>query len=428
MSLLAAWRRKSVSPTSGSLHQQIEAELHALQRAWYPRTIDRQHGGFLCDFDYRWQPTGPHHKMLEYQARQTLAAARAATRDPQGPVLREAALHGFRYLNDTMWDRREGGWYHMLDRAGNPLESATKHAHASSYAISACAACYGLTGNEECLALAKSAFAWLEEHAHDGRHGGYFVFLRQDGTVILSPEELPPGVVEDPIQTPIGLKDANTITDLLKALADLYRVWPDPLLRTRLEEMLYVVRDRLVVRPGVMHFFVHPDWTPVPDMVRFGHILRAANLLLAGSAALNGTVDPTTAAVAKSMADSMLRIAWDPERGGFHSAGGTFAPPDIEGRKIFVRIKAWWPQAEGLRLLLAMARLHPADPLDYRARFLRLWNYVRTYLIDARYGGWRQAGIDETPEGRKLPKAYAWKDCSHEMEAMLECLQAPSLA
>src|SRR5829696_6160033 len=107
----------------------------------------------------------------------------------------------------------------------------------------------------ECLTLSKSAFAWLEEHAHDDRHGGYFVFYRQDGTHILTAEGLPPGVTVDPIGTPIGFKDANTTSDLLKAFADLYRVWPDPLLRTRLEEMLCIMRDRLVVAPGVMHMF-----------------------------------------------------------------------------------------------------------------------------------------------------------------------------
>jgi cellobiose epimerase len=405
-----------------SLPSQFEAELHSLQRAWFPRSIDRQHGGFLCDFGDRWQPSGPQHKMLEYQARQTLAAARGATRSPDAPVLREAALHGFRYLKDVMWDHGQGGWYRMLDRIGNPLESATKHGHGSSYAISACAGCYELTGNGECLTLAKSAFAWLEEHAHDGRHGGYFVFYRQDGTPILSSQGLPSGVSADPIGTPLGFKDANTTSDLLKGFADLFRVWPDQLLRTRLEEMLCIVRDRLVVAPGVMHMHAHPNWAPLPDVVRYGHVLRAANLLIAGSTALTGTVDTTTAGVVKSMVDTMLGVAWDPGRGGFHAAGGSFPPTDIEGIKVFVRTKSWWPQAEGLRALLAMAQLYPADQADYRGHFVRLWDYVRTYLIDTRHGGWFQAGIDESPEARRLPKAFPWKDCSHETEALLDCL------
>jgi mannobiose 2-epimerase len=403
----------------------MEAELRSLQRAWFPRCIDRQHGGFLCDFDHRWQPTGPHHKLLEFQARQTLAAARGALRFPQDAVLGEAAEHGFRYLEDTMWDHSHGGRYHMLDRAGNPLEAATKHGHASSYAISACAACYALTGKEACLTLAQSAFAWMEEHARDARQGGYFVFYRRDGTLILSSDDLPPGVNVDPIGTPFGYKDINTSSDLLKAFADLYLLRPDPLLRSRLEEMLRIVRDRFAGPPGTMHMCVHPDWTPVPDVVRYGHVLRAANLLLAGSTALTGAVDTTTAGVVKSAADRMLAVAWDPGRGGFHAAGGSFAPTDVEGTKVFVKTKSWWSQAEGLKLLLAMAHAYPADPADYLGHFVRLWNYIRAYLIDARHGGWFQAGIDETPEANKWPKGFGWKDCSHETDALLEFQHLP---
>ena len=421
------WRGKSRG-SGQNLPAQLEAELYSLQRAWFPRTIDRQHGGFLCDFGDRWQPSGLQHKMLEYQARMTLAAARGAIASPDNAVLREAALHGFRYLHDAMWDRGHGGWYRMLDRAGNPLEAATKHGHGTSYAISACARCYELTGDEECLALAKSGLAWLEQHARDGRHGGYFVFYLQDGTPILTRRELPSGVPGDPIGTPIGFKDANTTADLLKALADLYRVWPDQLLRTRLEEMLCIVRDRLVVAPGAMHMFANPDWAPLPDVCRYGHVVRAANLLLAGSTALTGRVDPTTAAVVKSMVDTMLAVAWDPAKGGFHAAGGTFPPTDIEGMKVFLRTKSWWVQAEGLRLLLATALKHPDDSHDYGGHFARLWDYVRAYVIDSRHGGWFQAGIDESPDARRQPKAFTWKDCSHETEALLECIQSQNVA
>jgi mannobiose 2-epimerase len=221
---------------------------------WFPRSVDWEHGGFLCDFNRRWRPSGAQLKMLEYQARQTMASAQAALHFSDLPALREAAVHGFRYLKEKMWDHSHGGWYRMLDRTGQPLEEATKHGHGSAYAISACVACYELTGDPECLELAKSAFTWLEEHAHDEKHGGYFVFYRQDGTPILSQDAGPvPRETRDPIGTPIGFKDANTTSDLLDSFSELYRVWPDALLRTRLEEMLHIMRDRLVVPPGLMH-------------------------------------------------------------------------------------------------------------------------------------------------------------------------------
>src|SRR5690242_5250626 len=225
--------------TKARMREELDAELRRLAGAWFPRSVDRDRGGFLCDFDHRWKPSGTQVKMLEYQARQTIVAARACAYAPDLAALREASMHGFRYLRETMWDRSLGGWYRMLDREGTPLEGATKHGHGSGYAISACMACFQLTQDAECLALAKSAFAWLEEHAHDRSHGGYFSFYRRDGTPILSPADGPgPDQQDDGIGTPIGFKDANTTCDLLKGLADLYRVWPDAGLRERLEELL----------------------------------------------------------------------------------------------------------------------------------------------------------------------------------------------
>jgi mannobiose 2-epimerase len=353
--------------------------------------------------------------MLEYQARQTLAAARSAAYLSDFVHLREIAKHGFLYLKEKMWDGSFGGWYRLLDRAGTPGERATKHGHGSSYAISACVACYELTGDSDCLELAKSAFIWLEEHAHDDRHGGYFVFYQQDGTPILSSDQS----LLDAVGTPVGFKDANTTSDLLRCFSDLYRVWPDCLLKKRLEEMLCIVRDRLVVAPGLMHMYAHPDWTPVPDFVRYGQVLRSANFLLCASESLFVTVDPTTKQVAKSMIDSMLRVAWDSERGGFHLAGSSFGPTYTEDTVIFAKDKRWWFQADGMKALLALARLLADDA--YAAHFVRLWRYVKKYVIDAKYGGWLAAGLDTNPDARRAPKATMWKDSSHEVEALLDC-------
>jgi cellobiose epimerase len=406
-----------------ALRRELETELRRLLDAWFPRTLDREHGGFLCNFDHRWKSLGSHLKLIECQGRQTLAAARGAAHFPDCTPAREAAAHGFRYLKDTMWDRDEGGWFRLLSRTGEPLEGATKHGHGSSYAISACVACYELFRDPEYLDLAKSAFAWMEEHAHDERHGGYFVFYRRDGTPILSPDQAPePGQQVDAIGTPIGCKDANTTSDLLKAFADLYRVWPDDLLRKRLEELLRLQRDRMVVAPGLMHMFVHPDWTPLPDFVRYGQVIRSAHQLLSASEALAGAVDPVTERVARSMVETMFRIAWDSEKGGFHMAGSSVGPVFLGDAIVFVRGKFWWPQADGLKLLLAMARLRPSDADGYAANFVRLWQYAKKYLIDARHGGWFLAGLDTNPQAWRQPKATMWKDVSHEVEGLRDSL------
>src|SRR5574337_631902 len=90
---------------------EFETELARLAAVWFPRSLDRQQGGYLCDFDRRWRPSGPQHKMLEFQARQCLAAARLAAWLTERQDLRDAALHGFRYLAGTCWDQVNGGWF-----------------------------------------------------------------------------------------------------------------------------------------------------------------------------------------------------------------------------------------------------------------------------------------------------------------------------
>src|SRR5262245_42109009 len=112
-----------------AFRHELESELRRTAAAWFPRSIDRDYGGFLCDFDYRWKPSGPHPKMLGFQARRTTAAALAAVHCPDLPDLRDAVMSGIRCLEDTMWDRRYGGWHQLLDRRGQSCGRAVKHGH-----------------------------------------------------------------------------------------------------------------------------------------------------------------------------------------------------------------------------------------------------------------------------------------------------------
>jgi mannobiose 2-epimerase len=413
--------------TGGSVVQdvarELEAELHRVVDAWFPRCLDHEHGGFLCDFDGRWNPAGAQRKMLEFQARQTLAAAWLAMRYPERDDLRTAAMHGFRYLKARMWDPVSGGWFWMLDRTGAVSADGTKHAHGTAYAISACVACYELTGESECLDLARSGFDWLEAHAHDDAHGGYFVFYRRDGRRILSREQAPnPRALLDPVGTPFGCKDANTTSDLLRGLFDLHRVWPEARLWSRCEELLGILRDRLVVAPGLLHTFALPDWTPLPDFVRYAQTIHSASYLLSVSEALAADERAKTVQVARSMIDTMLALAWDGERGGFRYAGAGLGPMRLEGSLLQAPAKSWWAQTEGMRALLFLALQGGDDAKRYASAFGVLWDYVKSYLIDGEHGGWIATGLDTDPDARNQPKATIWKDASHEVGALLACL------
>jgi mannobiose 2-epimerase len=392
-----------------ALRAEFEKSLRQnLLEVWFPRSLDREHGGFLCDFDYRWQPAGRQPKTIVFQSRCTWVAAQAAARYPDDPRYLEAARHGFRYLNDVMWDKEHGGYYWRLDRQGRPDPQAAgaKHAYGVAFGIYACAAYHRAAKDAQGLALAKQGFEWLERHAHDATHGGYHEFFAREGTVILDTAASPTGGDRDFIGTRVGHKSMNAHIHLLEALTALHEVWPDKKVKRRLEEVHRIVRDRIVVAPpGAMHQIFRPDWTPVPDQDSYGHDVETAYLLLESAHALGEGRELKTTAAAKALIDHALDHAWDAKNGGFFEAGGTFGP-------VHDKRKVWWVQAEGLNTLLLMSRLYPDDPRGYRKLFERQWGYVKANLTDAENGDWYPDALD-AGGNPKANKASEWKACYH---------------
>jgi mannobiose 2-epimerase len=312
----------------------------------------------------------------------------------------------------------------MLDRAGKPLEAKTKHGHGTSYGISACAAYYELTSDPQALELARKAFSWLDGVAHDAEYGGYFALYQRDGTRINSLKECPiPNLVRDCIGTPPGFKDANTNGDMLETVVDLYQVFPDEVVRKRIGEMLHIVRDRMTVPPGAVHMYFQPDWTPVPDFNRYSYGINTSNILAKAARSPAVPPDHKTREVVKSVVDMVVRYGWDRSHGGFFYGGSTFGPTYLEDITIFIDGKFWWPQAEGMRALLRSALLYSDDEMNYLRRFMELWAYIKKYVIDRRRGGWLWVARDCRPRRWASPKATPWKEPSHEVHSLLECLR-----
>jgi len=425
----------SVVGMDGHERAVLAAECEAALRrdvlaVWFPRCLDSEHGGFFSEFDHAWRRCQPDHKLLEFQARQTWLAARAMRAYPGEPTLRTAALHGFRYLRDVMWDAAQGGWFHRCTREGAPLEAETKHAHGIAYAIQACVAVHEATGDAGALELAGRGFEWLEQHAHDHTYGGYHGYLTRGGMPITDTGRNPLEPAEwDTIGTPVGVKDVNVHSDFVDALTDLYRASGDTRHRARLEEVVAIVRDRTVAGNGAMHMYFAADWKPFPDLVRYGHEIQSARRLARAQELLGGSAEPTRRVVLLLVRHATER-AWDPTAGGFRYAGSAFGPVGIEGRLVVVPDKVWWVQAEALHTLLFMA-VHEAEPaVDYLGYFRRQWRYIQGHLIDRVRHGWNHAGCDGRGWclriGRRASasrKGHLWKDGSHEGLALLGCVR-----
>jgi mannobiose 2-epimerase len=417
-----------------STRSKISAEMRSsmtgeLLKQWYPASIDTVDGGFLSSFSYDFKPAGNQDKMIVTQARHVWSNARAAELFPKISYYKKGAEHGYQFLRDVMWDKQYGGFYTYTNKKGNPRKGgfAPKEAYGNSFALYALAAYYRATGDTGALKLAIREFRWLEKHSHDPVYKGYFQHMERDGTPIKRTAD-----VSSRAET--GYKDQNTSIHLLESLTELYTVWPDSLLKARLQEMLYLIRDKIVSPRGNLVLFFRPDWTPVSyrdssesvilghrdlDHVSFGHDVETAYLMLEASHTIGLKNDRKTERIAKKMVDHALKNGWDNKIGGFYDEGYYFK--DKQGITIIADTKNWWAQAEGLNSLLMMADKYPHGNLRYEAKFEQLWQYVKTYLIDHEHGDWYQGGLDKQPQYKTALKGQIWKGTYHVFRALMNC-------
>ncbi|WP_373056532.1 AGE family epimerase/isomerase [Zunongwangia sp. H14] len=396
---------------------------------WYPLAMDIEDGGFYSDITYDFKLGENHNKMIVTQARHVWTNAVAAEIFEEKRYL-EYATHGFKFLRDVMWDDQNGGFHQLVSKKGEPIlqQGQEKTAYGNAFAIYGLAAYYRASGNEEALELAKKSFQWLEEHSHDPENGGYFQTLHLDGTPLVRTNATPS-------TSDVGYKDQNSSIHLLEAFTALYEVWPDELLAERLQELLLIVRDTITSEKGYMRLFFEADWTPVSfqqeskeviaehyylDHVSFGHDVETAYLMLEASHALGIENDSLTLIKGKKMVDHALKTGWDVNVGGFYDGGYYFN--NAEGITIVNADKNWWSQAEGLNSLLLMTRYFPEDEMDYYRHFQKLWNYTEAYLMDPKYGGWYEWGLDETPSSEHDRKGHIWKAAYHNFRALTNCM------
>jgi mannobiose 2-epimerase len=426
-------------PACGDERRRIADEIrHSLVKqlleCWYPLSVDVRYGGFLSTFTCDWKPKGPQNKAVVNQARHVWTTSQAAMFFPENPEYKKAAVQGFRFLKDRMWDSRYGGFFQLLDRRGeiNPkLEYGDeKRAYGNAFGIYACAAFYALTKEPAALQLAQNAFRWLDAHARDSVHLGYFQNLKRDGTPVLPSDARARGY--DRITA--GLKDFNSSIHLLEAFTALYQVWPDTLVRKRLNEMFLLIRDTFTSPSGTLRLYFTPDWKHVSyrdsseavrrahirlDHISFGHDVETAYLLIEASRALGIPNDTTTFRTARRLADHTLLSGWDGKNGGLFSMGYAF--PGSDTVAVINDVKEWWMQAEALHVFLLMSGLFPGDPV-YFETFKKEWDYMKRYVIDSERGGWYWAGIDNHPEFRNADKGMEWKATYHETRSLLNCL------
>ena len=402
--------------------QQLRRKIDGLLRAelsahWYPHAVNLGRGGFQQSMARDWSLGRDENVFLVYQARMTWTAAAFAEYSPgDRQEYVKYARHGIAFLDKVLRDQEFGGFHWVLDRDGrlDPGEGDEKHVYGTSFVVYAASKTHQVTGDDLAKKVAGDAFDWLESHAHDSKHGGYFEAIRRDGTPIEAWEANAPIYKRlDRLGVYLGFKSMNSHIHLLEALSELKKIDDRPVVKERLLELLAIVRDRIAVEPGALNLYLTRDWRAIPAHDSFGHDVETAFLLVEAAAALEMPEDPKTWQVARSLVDHALDWGWDEDAGGFFDKGESFAGAAFDRKKV------WWTAAEGLNALLLMHRRYGDRTERYWRAFLKQWGFIEKYLLDPVHGGWYS---ETTQEGKLLgdgSKANQWKANYHTSRALM---------
>ena len=399
------------APSASQMREQAERCQRILRQSlidfYLPACLDEKNGGYLESLrDGKFAATG--EKFLTHQARQLWFFSTLASQGYAKDEALRAAHAGYRFLQEKMLDRAAGGYYSKVSDAGEPRDTR-KHAYLNSFALYSLAAYYSASQEAAALHGAQRLFRLLDEKAYDRQHGGYIEFFHADWEPVSDSSES--GYVGA-----IGQKTYNTHLHLLESFAELYRIWPDPLLARRLQELM-TINMSTVRRPHIesnvdAH---HRDWRVVnePRNLRasYGHDVECAWLTLDSARTLGIPLAPFRN-WAKALCHTSIEFGFDTKHGGFFSSGELGKPADDKK-------KIWWVQAEALVSMLDMFRL--TGEAQYYDLFGRTLDFVEQHQVAAQGGWWATRAADGSAT-LDQQRAGPWQTGYHAGRAMMICI------
>lgn len=418
--------------------EEVGTELQSILRYWMDYTPDNQHGGFIGRVDEADQPDplAPKGLVLNSRILWTFSAAHRHTHGdahpppahpppasphaapphaapprlaprplapPHPPDYLPVARRAYEYLLTHFLDKEFGGAFWSLDPSGIPLNDR-KQIYGQAFCLYGLSEFYRATAEPAALREAIALFRLIEQYSFDQRHKGYYEAFTRDW--------------QQPEDVRLSEKDANeqktmnTHLHVLEAYTNLYRVWPDELLRRRIQDLLEVF-DRHIIDPFSWHLglFFNEDWEPRSTLISYGHDIEAIWLLQVAADTIRDQewmdrIRGLSVPIAMAAAEGL-----DADGGLWYEKEQAWLVPE----------KHWWPQAEAMVGFLHVWQVSGEG--IWWQRSVDCWNFVKRYIRDPVGSEWYW-GIraDHSPMPGQ-DKAGFWKCPYHNSRACLEIMR-----
>lgn len=394
--------KKQVPELTRCYRKEVSEELQSVLTYWENNAVDEQHGGFYGSVSNNNIPdlTAPKGIVLNSRILWTFSAAYHFTGDERNLKL---AARAFEYILDHFLDHQYGGVFWSVNANGEIAEDR-KQVYGLAFCIYGLAEYYKATGNGIALNLAKDLFNYIEHYSFDKEKNGYIEAFTREWRAI---DDLRLSEKDDNEK-----KTMNTHLHIVEAYSNLYKVWPDEILREKIAGLLEIF-DKYIINKNNYHLnlFLDDDWTVKSSLQSFGHDIEAAWLLQECAEIINNKwyID--------CFRQLSVRLA-DAAAEGLDQDGGLWY--EYEPKKDhWIREKHSWPQAEAMVGFFNVYQLTGDE--KYLQYSLRSWEFVKKYIKDNDKGEWLW-GVNENYSAMEKEKAGFWKCPYHNSRACMEII------
>jgi mannose/cellobiose epimerase-like protein (N-acyl-D-glucosamine 2-epimerase family) len=400
-------------------HQHLTKELLPF---WETRCVDHENGGYITHFDQVGNDSGEDEKSLIAQTR-TVFTFSSAHRAGYGEGRYAAvAKHGVDFLINKMWDKKNGGFYWLMDRKGN-VKIDEKIVYGLSFAIYSLSEYTLATGDPIGLEYAEKTFDLLQIHGADTHYGGYFEMFTRDWELKGA--------------GPAGgdRKTLDAHMHLMEAFTTLYEASGKQVHKRKLIEIIQLLINKImhpVYGTGIPQFWA--DWTVAPqikfdiiwgwdrfsedgsksaaeDNTSYGHNVEFAWLLMHALDIAGLSYHGYQSQLLKSF-DHAIAHGIDWEFGGVYVEGS-------HAGEVYDREKEFWQQAEVLIGMLDAYRVYGDD--KYLKAYDATHRFVFDKMINHEVGEWLPL---LTRQGEPIWKhmSHSWKVNYHSVRSMVQSI------
>ena len=385
-----------------TLKQEVLHELTTNILPWWAENMTDPEGGFYgrrdgyCQLD----PDAPKGLILNARILWTFSAAYRVLGEPQ---YLKTAQRAAREVMDRFCDPEFGGAYWSLDAHGNPLDNK-KQFYAIAFAIYGLAEYFRATSSDKALDCAINLYHSIDTHSRDTERGGYIEACTRDWSPI---EDMR---LSDKDQN--DAKTMNTHLHILEGYTNLYRVWKDDQLHSRLRELVELFLDRITGADGHLQLFFDEDWNLHGQIRSYGHDIECSWLLWEAAEVLG---DEDIIARCREVCPRIARASME----GFTRFGGMIYEWNMTAAQKHTN-RDWWVQAE--TVVGCFNQYQMTGKACWLGAARAAWAFIKEHII-APDGEWYWGANEAFAPDTDNDRAGFWKCPYHNGRMCLELIE-----